>query len=284
MRFEDLSTAVADLADGAMPAVVGIRSHRARSSGFAWRPDLVVTADEALADEGEITLTLPDGSSRAATIAGRDPSTDVALLRVEGGGLAPVALALRESRAGALALAVGYGGVALGAVALAGPAWRSMRGGQIDARIELDIRLRRETEGAIVLDAGGAAIGMAVAGPHRRVLVIPTATIERVAGRLATAGRIGRGWLGLALQPVQADGDGARGAMVMSVSPAGPGETAGLCQGDLIVSWDGQTLPGLAALLRTLGPDSIGRRLALGVRRGAATLECTLTIDERPAG
>ncbi len=183
--FSNFSTALADIVAAAAPSVVAVHSHRALSSGFAWRPDLVVTADEALADEGEIAVTLPGGERRKAVLVGRDPTTDVALLRVEGAGLPPVSLDPAPLRAGALALAVGvHDGtplVAFGAVAVAGPAWRSMRGGDIAARIELDLKLRRQAEGALVLDAAGHGVGMAVYGPRRRTLVIPAATIDRVA-------------------------------------------------------------------------------------------------------
>src|SRR5262245_22630929 len=79
--LQTFSSAVSDLVARAAPSIVAIHPHRSRSSGFAWRPGLVVTADEALADEGEISVTLPGGVSLPATLAGRDPSTDIALLR-----------------------------------------------------------------------------------------------------------------------------------------------------------------------------------------------------------
>lgn len=106
-----------------------------------------------------------------------------------------------------------------------------MRGGQIDTKINLDIRLRRHAEGGLVLDTTGRGIGMAVFGPRRRVLVIPTATIERVADRLAIHGRIARGYLGLGLRPVRLDGEQKTGAMIMCVDTSGPGTVAGFVRG-----------------------------------------------------
>src|SRR5215204_6396733 len=88
----DLSDSLAQAVAGAAAHVVGVRSHRSRSSGFAWRPGLIVTADEALADEGEIEVALPGGGTVAATLAGRDPTTDVALLRTERKDLEPITL------------------------------------------------------------------------------------------------------------------------------------------------------------------------------------------------
>lgn len=278
------STALADLAAAAAPGLVTVDSGRARSSGFAWRPDLVVTADEALGEEGEVAVVTAGGERRQATVVGRDPATDVALLRVEGAALPAVSLVTQPVRPGELVLAVGDGGQALlGIVSVAGPAWRSMRGGEIDARIELDLRLRRPVEGGLALDAGGRAFGMVVSGPRRRALVIPAATIERIAARLERDRRIPRGYLGLGLQPVRAEGDGVAGAMVMTLDPAGPGAQAGLHQGDVVVSWDGRKLTDLASLLAALGPDSVGQRVLVGLRRAGATLEMRLTVGERPA-
>ncbi|MBV8573562.1 MAG: trypsin-like peptidase domain-containing protein, partial [Acetobacteraceae bacterium] len=166
------------------PAIVSVHSHRSRASGFVWKAGLVVTADEALAEEGEVTIRLADGAEHAATIAGRDHTTDIALLRVEAKHIAPIALSQIKPPLGSLAVVVAAeGGVAtasLGMVSLVGERWRSLRGGDIDARLELDVRLRHSHEGGLALDASGQAFGMAVRGP-RRVLTIPAATIERVA-------------------------------------------------------------------------------------------------------
>ena len=281
--LETLSTALADIVALVSPSVVSVESKRSRSSGFAWRPNLIVTADEALAEEGEVAVAVNGGARHPATIVGRDASTDVALLRIEGVALPTVTLDTEPLRVGELAVAVGGNALALfGIVAAAGPSWHSMRGGEIDARLELDLRLRRHAEGGLALNAGGSAFGMAVFGPRRRTLVIPAATIDRVAAQLERNGRIPRGYLGLGLQPVRAEDDGATGAIIISVDKNGPGASAGLHQGDVVVSWDGQPLSDIAALLRGLGPGSVGRSIALGLRRGGAPLQLTLTVGERP--
>src|SRR4029450_3488316 len=113
---------------------------------------------------------------------------------------------------------VGAPTAALGLVSLARGPWQSMRGGEIDARIELDARLRRAAEGGLALNAAGQAFGMTVFGPRRRVLVIPAVTLGRVAARLETHGRIARGYLGLGLQPVSVGGGGA-GGLVLGGGP-----------------------------------------------------------------
>jgi len=157
-----------------------------------------------------------------------------------------------------------------------------MRGGEIDARVELDTRLRPTAEGGLALNAAGQAFGMTVFGPRRRVLVIPAVTIGRIAARLETHGRIPRGYLGLGLQPVAVEG-GASGVMVMSVDPKGPGAAADIHQGDVLVSWDGKPIDKLQPLLRSLGPDSIGKLLVIGLRRGGQSHQARLQIGERPA-
>lgn len=278
-----LSAALETVVAGARTSIVSVHSRRSRASGFVWKSGLIVTADEALAEEGDVSIRIADGTTRPATIAGRDHTTDVALLRVDTAGLVPTRLSARVPALGALAVVVaasdGVPTAALGAVSLVGERWRSLRGGEIDARIELDVRLRNRSEGALALDASGEAFGMAVLGP-RRVLVIPTSTIERVAAKLETHGRVARGYLGLGLEPVRLD-DGI-GAMVMSVDKSGPSAGVGIKQGDVIVSWNNEKLSGVRALLRALGPDSVGSVVDVGVRRGGEPKSFKLTIGERP--
>jgi S1-C subfamily serine protease len=114
------------------------------------------------------------------------------------------------------------------------------------------------------------------------VLVIPSATIDRVAAKLESSGRIPRGYLGLGLQPITLEGGGS-GIMVMSVDPNGPGAAAKIYQGDVLVGCDGKPIGRLQSLLRTLGPDSIGKPCAFDLRRGGQTVRVTLQIAERPA-
>jgi S1-C subfamily serine protease len=241
-----------------------------------------VTADEALADEGEVSVKLADGTARPASIAGRDHTTDIALLRFDARDIAPAALSSVVPDLGSLSVVVaaehGVPTAALGAVSLVGSRWRSLRGGEIDSRIELDVRLRPSHEGGLVLNASGEAIGMAVQGV-RRVLVIPGATIGRVAGRLETHGRIARGYLGVGLQPVKLD-DGV-GAMVMSVDKSGPSAAAGIRQGDVIVGWNDEKLSGVRSLIRSLGPDSVGSIVDVAILRGGEPVRIKLTIGER---
>ena len=280
-----LSDEIAGLVRGATRSVVGVRAHRSQGSGFAWRPNLIVTADENVTDDDRLEVVLPGGATVLATLKGRDPSTDIALLRVDAPDLQPAALGVGNVVTGSLAVVVGNDDgapiAALGAISRAGPAWRSLRGGNVDARIEIDMLLRGSSEGGLALDASGRAIGMAVFGPRRRVLVIPASTIERVAAKLDAEGGIARGYLGLGLQAVRLDGGGV-GAMVMSIDAEGPGARAGLRQGDVVTGWNGRAIGGVDDLLRALGPDSVGSVAKLSVSRAGNPTTFDVTIASRP--
>jgi S1-C subfamily serine protease len=285
IEIESISAALEGMVAGLAASVVSVTSDRMQASGFVWRSGRIVTSDEGLAEEGEVRLTLAGGETVAAQVVGRDPSTAVALLKVDRSDLRPVAMAATIPSAGALVVAVGaeVGAptAALGLVSLSRGPWQSMRGGEIDARIELDARLRRAAEGGLALNAAGQPFGMTVFGPRRRVLVIPAVTLGRVATRLETHGRIARGYLGLGLQPVTVEGGGS-GVIVMSVDPKGPGAAAEIHQGDVLVTWDGKPIGGLQPLLRSLGPDSVGKLLVLELRRGGQMRQTKLQIGERP--
>jgi S1-C subfamily serine protease len=285
-QIQDLSAAFARLVGIAAPSVVAVKSAHSRSSGFFWRPGLIVTADEALSEEGDATVTLPSGESLAARLVGRDHTTDIAVLRVERSDLPAIQLEITPLPVGALTIAVGADDgaptAALGVVSRSTGPWWSLRGGEITARIELDLRMRQSAEGGLAIDATGRTIGMTVFGPRRRVLVIPSATIERVAARLEKHGHIPRGYLGLGFQLVAIEG-GGRGVMIMNVEPEGPGAKAGVHQGDTIVTWNGEPIRHVRSLLRALGPDSVGQTVTLGLRRGGETRNIVLTIAERPA-
>lgn len=284
--IQDLSTALEGMVANLAPSIVSVVSHRMRASGFVWRAGLVVTSDEGLAEDGEVRVTLPGGEGIAAHVVGRDPGTAIALLRIERPDLQPVALAAPLPSPGALVLAVGAESgaptAALGVVSVSSGSWQSMRGGEIDARIELDTRLRGAAEGGLVVNVAGQAFGMAVFGPRRRVLVIPSATIERVAAKLESHGRIPRGYLGLGLHPVSTEGHGT-GAMVMNVDPKGPAAAADIHQGDVLVRFDGKPITRLQPLLRSLGPDSVGRLVEIELRRGGQSHQTKLQVGERPA-
>jgi S1-C subfamily serine protease len=287
------SDALTARAQAAVPAVIAVRGKDGRHvSGIAWAADLVVTSEQTLSRRDGFDVVLPGGTVVAATVAGRDTGTNVALLRLPQAAQTPVYVTA-EPKVGALALVYGsdgQGGVTArhGAIREAGPAWSSSRGGTIDRRITLDIRLARSEEGGPVFDARGALIGMSTFGPRGQVLTIPQATIARIVPLLARDGRVARGWLGVKLQPVEVpdalrDAAGHRAAlMAMSVAEGGPAAAAGVLAGDIILAIGDAPARRLRRVLAQLGPDSIGRALPLQIIRGGALQSLTLTVSARP--
>ncbi|MGH7032417.1 MAG: S1C family serine protease [Stellaceae bacterium] len=280
------SNNLADLVAATAARILVLRGgRRFPSSGLHWRPGLIVTADEALEREEDIAVRRPDGKSASATLIGRDPTTDIALLRFEADGLPTVESGDAASlRAGNLVLAVGRnetGALAsLGVAALAGGEWHSMRGGTIDRLIRLDLRLSASAEGGAMIDATGKVLGMAVRGPRRLVLGIPAATIDRVADQLLAKGRIARGYLGAGLRPAQQSGES--GLLIVGIDPDGPAAKSGLIVGDLILRWNGKPLARMREAMLLLGPDSVGSSVTLAIRRGGTPSEASVIIGERP--
>ena len=283
--LENLSAALSNVAAKIAPSIVSVHSNRSRSSGFVWQPGLVLTAEEPLADEGQIAVEAMHGTVAVAEVVGRDATTDIALLRVKDLSLAPISLLSPSVSTGHVAITVGTEDgdavAAFGIVSRVSGPWRSLRGGEIDARIELDVRLRPSVEGGLALNASGEVIGMVVAGARRRVLVIPNVTVERVATLLARHGYIARGYLGLGLQPVTVEGSEGLGAIVMSIDPKGPAGAAGIHQGDVLVTWNNEPIRNVRFLLQALGPESVGKEVTFGMRRGGERREVQLTIGER---
>lgn len=291
-----LSHDFAALVAAAAPAVVAVNGGGRRpSSGIVWQPGVVVTAEETIAHDSDLAVVLPGGERVPATLAGRDPSTDIAVLRYDGAA-PPKAFAAMPAaaglHAGQLALAIGSaegGPVAtLGMVSFAGAQWESRLGGRIDARLVIDTRLPAIAEGGALVAADGSFIGMAVFGPRRRVLVIPAVTIARIAPVILDKGHISRGYLGVSLQRVAlgaagGGGEARRGAMVVTLDPDGPARTAGIHQGDIIVAVGGAAVTGPRSLYHHLGPDAVGRKLAVDLIRAGTPASVDVVIAPRPA-
>lgn len=292
-----LSGQLQQLADGAAGTIVSVRSHgHAVASGFTWKPGLIVTASDALEADDEISVVAAGGRSIQAQLAGRDPTTDIAVLRLAEDLPAPAPTpASGEVRVGQMVVALGRGreglSAHLGCVSVAGGAWQSRRGGRIDQLIRLDMRLDRHAEGGVVVDAEGHVLGMAVFGPRRKPLVIPMSTIETIAPKLVADGRIRRGYLGVGVHPVRLDEAVAtahalserRATMIVSVDPNGPAGKAGLLLGDVIVAFGGEPMAGLRSLYARLSPESVDKPVELKILRAGQMTSANVTIGASPA-
>jgi S1-C subfamily serine protease len=288
------SDALVARTEAAKNTVAAIRLRHGRHiTGLLWKSGVVVASEQALPKREQFDVVAPDGAVLAAGVAGRDPSTNIAILKpVE--TIAAPAIAVGNARTGAVAIAIGADGAGgasarLGLVNFAGPEWHSSRGGRIEARIVLDIRLAHREEGGPVFDATGGCLGMSTFGPVGQVIVIPTATIERVVPQLHKDGRIARGWLGVALQAVavpdalRENPDQSSGLMVMSVVENGPAAQAGIVAGDIILGVDGTPAHRFRKIARHFGSDSIGRKVDIRLIRSGAVMTVQATIAERQA-
>jgi S1-C subfamily serine protease len=288
----DLSNGFADAIERAGGSVVSINEGgRAGVSGTIWRDGLVVTAEHTIRERQEVTLQLPNGSHTTASVVGRDSTTDVALLRVKDavGASADFADAA-QLRIGQFVLAVGrrasQGLVAShGILSAVGAAWRTWRGGRIDHWFRLDLLPFTGFSGGPLIDAQGRVIGINTSGPRRSVVTVPAATVNRIVDQLLVKGRIGRGFLGVALQPVRlpktAERDSSRGLLVMTVEPGGPSEKAGLMIGDIIVALEDKPLIEMADLQATLDPEQIGKTIRFQILRGGKAHHLSLIVGER---
>ena len=278
----NLSNALSALAASVAPRIIAVEGADGRQvSGFIWRTGLAVTAHEVLEGEDEAEVLLADDRVLKATIAGRDPSTDVALLKFETGEFAdwsatdavlPGSLALVAGRSEASLIA------SLASVTEVGPAWRSMRGGDIAARVTLGLRLSGHTEGGAVVAPDGSLIGMAVTGAGRRAIAIPAATIARAVATLADKGYVPRGWLGVVLHPLGKGG----GAIIVGLEADSPAAQAGLLVGDIITTWNGEVINSVGAISDRLGTGAVGAKVKLGVQRGGNAEQYDIAIGERP--
>jgi S1-C subfamily serine protease len=290
-----LSDATAQLVERAAGSIVSVRGGgRWHTSGIHWRSGIIVTAEEVLERDENIELILPGGRSVEASLVGRDPTTDVAVLRFRPDGLPTAATAKAPLRAGEAIFAVGnHDGTALaafGIVALASGAWRSSRGGTIDEFLRLDLTLSPAAEGGALIDARGRVLGMTVLGPRRRPLAIPTSTIERAVDQLLARGQVFRAYLGAGLRPLRRErgqdsspaADGGRGVLVVDLDPEGPAKRAGLLVGDVITTWGGKSINHVRDVMHLLGPESVGTTVDLGLVRGGATATLQVILGERP--
>jgi S1-C subfamily serine protease len=283
-NLTELSDQFAALTATTASRVVAVRGEDGgQMSGIIWRSGLVVTAHEALAGDDEFKVLLPDGSTASAELAGRDPSTDVALLKLQTPEFGDWPQAATPA-VGSLAFVVGRSETSpvsgFGAVSEAGPAWRSMRGGEIDARITLGLRLSGRSEGGAVVAPNGSLIGMAATGVRRRAIVIPSSTVERAVKVLAEKGYIPRGYLGVSLHPM---GKGA-GAIIVGIESGGPAEKAGLVVGDIITTWAGEIIKSVGDVSNRLSAGTVGETIKLGVLRGGTETSIDAVIGERPRG
>ena len=292
-------TTLADLSDGMAQAVTAASAAVVRvegrkwmgASGVVWAQGVIVTANHVVERDEKIQVGLPDGGRAAAVLAGRDPATDLAVLRVEASGLA--ALPRSDSSAlsvGRLVLAVGRPGerlqASLGVLSAVEGPWRTPAGGQVEAYLQPDLVMYPGFSGGPLLDLAGGWIGLNTSGLVRNTAItLPAATLQRVVETLLAHGHMRRAFLGIGSQMVRLPeglvAGQETGLLISSVEPGSPAEKGGLFLGDTLLAVNDQPTRQMDDLLAFLNGDVAGQVVPVKVLRGGAVQTLSVTLGER---
>lgn len=293
-----LSNHLATMVEQSGPAIVGINSHpRAAASGVHWRPGVIVTAEHTLRRDDEVRVITASGEELKAELAGRDPGTDLAVVKVTGLD-APAATQAEGTglRTGTLVLALGRSRSAgltasLGIVSNVHGPWQTWRGGRLDRYIRLDLSVYPGASGGAVVDADGGVIGIATAALSRTSpIAIPVETVNRVTDNLLAHGTVLRGFIGVGLQPVALPDhlksklslSQSTALIVVSVQTGGPAEQAGVMIGDLLLELAGKTVSDTDDVQQALDSGSVGKTVPARAIRGGQVVNLEITVGQRP--
>ena len=293
--LSDLSQTLAAAVESASAGVVRVEARpRFPASGIVWSSDgVIVTAHHIVEEDENISIGLSDGHAVSAKLVGRDPTTDIAVLRAQASGLTTRAWAdVNALKVGHLVLALGRPGktvmATLGVVSAFGEAWRTPAGGRLDRYLQTDVVMYPGFSGGPLVDANGQFIGLNTSALLRGVsLTIPATTLKAVVETLLTRGHISRGYLGVGAQPMRLPDSLAEqlqqetGLLLVSVEPDAPGGKAGLLLGDVIVAIAGDPVRHLDDMLTALNGDRVGTTVPVRIVRGGQLQEIKATIGER---
>jgi S1-C subfamily serine protease len=286
----DLSSAVQKA--GASTILVDARK-RYPASGIAYAEDLILTADHVVTKE-DIKVGLPDGRTLNATVAGRDPGSDLALLKLSEKALSPAKIS-DDVKVGQLVLALGRPNSAgmqasWGIVtAISGPT-RTFRGGLLDEYLQTETTPYPGFSGGPLVNSEGEVLGLNTSGLTRgSSLTIPVKVAWRVAEALAKHGSIKRGYLGVRTQPVEIpeaarkalQREQSQGLLVLWLEEGGPAEKGGLLVGDILVGISGQPVGDPDDLFAALNSETVGQAVAVEVLRGGRPETVQVTVAER---
>jgi S1-C subfamily serine protease len=290
----DLSNALVANVKAVEPSLARVEARRRQpASGVVWSAEgLVVTAHHVIKRDNGISVGLSDGQTVAATLVGRDPSTDLALLRTEAQDLTPPTWAEADALAvGHPVLAVARPGLTvqatLGIVSALGGSWRTRRRGQVDHYLQTDVLMYPGFSGSALVDAAGQVVGVNTSALVRGASVaLPTTTVRRVVETLLTHGRVRRSYLGVRGQPVHLPRELAEqlkqktGMLLLLVEPDSPAGRGGLNLGDTIVALDDQPVRHPDDLLAFLDSTPSGA-VQVRILRGGQVQELEVVFEER---
>ena len=283
----ELSNDFADAVAAAAPSVVQVHGRRRPASGLVYAENTVVTTMRAVGRQDGVQVRAHTGDSLEATLAGWDPATSLAVLKVPGLTAAPFVPSAAAVRVGHLALAVARSWsnavtASAGVVAVIGGPLPTGRRRAIDQVIRTTAPMHEGFSGGAFLDAGGTLIGMTTAAAIRGFgVVIPAGIVWKTAAHILEHGGSARGYLGIVGQPVRLAGQ-TSALLVTSVAPDGPAAQAGLLIGDVIVALDGAPVAAPEDLLDLLTGSRIAQTAALHLLRGGTPTDVSVTIGARP--
>ena len=268
---------------------------RIPASGIVWSADGVIVTADHVVERDEVEVSMPDGKKLSAKIAGRDPGSDVAVLKVAATGVtAAVRAPSGSAKVGSLVLAVGRptgeGPMAsLGVVGAIGGPWRTFRGTEVEGYLRTDTTFYPGFSGGPLVDAQGRIVGMNSSRLGRGAgLTIPIAAVERIVNDLLSGGKVRRAYLGISSQVAKLPaslsalaGNRETGLLVVSVESGSPADTAGMLMGDILVEFNGEPMPDTDALQSQLGPSRIGQATRAAVLRGGELRTLSVTVGER---
>lgn len=296
--LQRLSDELAGAVETAGQATVRVNARRRLpATGIVWTADgagsTIVSANHVVERDDDITVTTHDGRELAAKLVGRDPGSDLAILRVEGTTLTPAMRATEaEAKVGTLVLALGRAGAlsaTIGIVSAVGGPWEGGRGQRFARFLSSDAPMFPGFSGGPLVDAAGRVLGLLSSHLGRgQTLAIPAAEVDNLAGSIQSHGRVRRGYLGIGAQPVAlpATLKGAtgltqdHGLLLVTVEDDGPAAKAGLTIGDIVVQLDGAAVEGLDDLRGALGPAEVGQPLAVRILRGGQAQDVSITVGE----
>jgi serine protease Do len=291
--LEKLSEELSATIEKASQSVVLVQGRRFPASGVVWKKNLVITTDHSVARSNEVQIRTAAGEVITGTIAGRDPSTDIAIIQ-SSKDLQPLEFSKTSLKAGQLAVILGRanGGRVLSMLTMISGTdnnYKNWRGGTFDQFIRLDSAPFPGFSGSALLMPNGTIAGINTAAFSRHFgLTIPASNIERLVERIQTKGTIGRPYLGLMMQPVRLPEKFKKeagtdiGLLLIGTENGSPAEQAGLTVGDIVVGLNGKNVNSIEELHDVLTAESIGTEIKVTILRGGKIENVQTKVGERP--
>jgi S1-C subfamily serine protease len=292
-----VSDELAGAVERAGAGVVTVDARRRHpASGIVWTEDgLIATANHVVERDEEIEIGLPDGRSVSATLVGRDPGSDLALLRIDASGVVPLERSSFEPRVGHLTLAIGRPGpsgamASLGVISAVGGPMRFRGGASLERYVRADVAMLPGFSGGPLVDSVGSLIGLNSSTLGRAgQLTVLASSIDATVATLLQHGRVRRGYLGVGAQGVHLpealvralNSGQEHGLLIVSVEAGGPADTAGLMLGDVILAIDGDAIGQVEQLQEQLTGDRVGKSVPVRIARGGEPREIAVTVGER---